>query len=690
MVASAAVFWRIAFRNVWRQRTKSLIVGFILFLCTGLIVFGNALVDAVDAGMEKSVTQSVSGHLQVYSAEARDALSVFGDEYGSMPDIGVIPDFAALAAAVRKVENVRAIVPMGINFAMGQSGNELDRWLATLRQAVREGDPARIAERRDEVRAVCERLLQELQNTRDVAAADSAIAQDIEQARRAASPEFWAGFDADPLGSLEFLENKVAPLEAAMSELWLQFLGTDLDAFAQNFDRFEIVEGTAVPKGQRGFLMNHGFYEEAVKHRVARELDKMKKLRAEGASFESDADLRSRRDQLPTQYRRVLYQLDRKASADLTQRLRALLGTPDTALPDLLQSFLKVDDANFDARYAFFYEHVAPQLQLYAAKVGDVIPLQGYTKSGYSKSINVKVYGTFRFKGLEDSDIGKMFNLVDLVTFRDLYGMMTPERRAEVQALREQAGVKDVKREDAEAALFGEAAPAIERQVETAEIDELAGLAKVARGEANQAFDPAELERGVALNAAVVLADPTRLHETKAAIEAALKDAGLKMQVIDWQAASGMVGMLVVVARGVLWVIIFVLLIVAAVVINNSMVIATMERVKEIGTMRAIGAGRGWIRRLFLAETAMLGLVSGGLGAACAAGAVVLWGRVGLPAPNAFMQFLFGGPRLHPWFESAHLVSALVIILLFALISTLYPAALASRVSPRAAMASDG
>ena len=137
MNGTSSILWTIAFRNVWRNRTKSLIVGFLLFLCTGLVVFGNALVDAVDLGMERSVTQSVSGHLQIYSASAKDDLALFGDEFAGMPDIGVIPDFGLLANVVRKVPNVKAVVPMGVDFALGSSGNELDRWLALLRQAVR-------------------------------------------------------------------------------------------------------------------------------------------------------------------------------------------------------------------------------------------------------------------------------------------------------------------------------------------------------------------------------------------------------------------------------------------------------------------------------------------------------------------------------------------------------------------------
>ncbi|MCK6573740.1 FtsX-like permease family protein [Myxococcota bacterium] len=694
-LTAAGILWRIALRNVWRNRMKSLIVGFILFLGTGIIVFGNALVDAVDDGMTRSVTQSVSGHLQVYSDQAKDKLALFGDQFAGMPDIGNIPDFHALAEVARKVPNVEAVVPMGIDFALGFQGNEIDRWLARLRQAVRDGDEAKIAQRKEEVRAVIERVNAELASAAQLVAGGTEYASDMENAKRAASPEFWAAFDQDRLGNLEFLENRIAPLEQTLGDVGLMFLGTDLAAFERNFDRFELVEGTRVPEGQRGFLFNHGFYEEVMKHRVARDLDRIKRRMDERFTLADDAELRSWRDLMVGQYRRVLFQLDRQAAESVLSGLRTLLGRTDGDLPTLLQDFLKVDDANFATRYAWFYEHIAPHIQLYAANIGESIPLQAYTKAGYSKSVNVKVYGTYKFKGLEKSDIGKTFNLLDMVTFRDLYGLMTPERRAEVAALREKAGLKDVKREDAEAALFGGGgAEPLEKKAESAGFDEFgdAGVGKVVRSDALQQFDPAEIERGVALNAAVILTDsrPEKIAETRAALLAAFEAAGMKMRVVDWKEAAGMLGDLVTVARTVLWVIVVIMLLVALVIINNSMVIATMERVKEIGTMRAVGAQRSFIAALFVAETTVLGFLSGGVGALCAAGGILLWGKVGLPAQNAFMTFLFSGPRLYPTVTLSHLLAAVLLILFFALISTLYPAALAARILPRVAMSEEG
>ena len=69
-----------------------------------------------------------------------------------------------------------------------------------------------------------------------------------------------------------------------------------------------------------------------------------------------------------------------------------------------------------------------------------------------------------------------------------------------------------------------------------------------------------------------------------------IADNKLGLQVAGWEEASGLIGQFIVVLRVVLYIAIFIIFLVALVIINNSMVMATLERVTEIGTMRAIGA----------------------------------------------------------------------------------------------------
>jgi ABC-type antimicrobial peptide transport system permease subunit len=120
------------------------------------------------------------------------------------------------------------------------------------------------------------------------------------------------------------------------------------------------------------------------------------------------------------------------------------------------------------------------------------------------------------------------------------------------------------------------------------------------------------------------------------------------------------------------------------------MVMATLQRVKEIGTMRAIGAQRRFVLFMVLAETVAIGVAFGAAGTALGAGVVWLLGAAGgLPATNDTMYFLFSGPSLVPHLGTASLGVSLAIVLAVSMVSAFYPALIAMRVTPVEAMQTD-
>ena len=193
----------------------------------------------------------------------------------------------------------------------------------------------------------------------------------------------------------------------------------------------------------------------------------------------------------------------------------------------------------------------------------------------------------------------------------------------------------------------------------------------------------------MALNAAVILERPERLRETMADIARALGDEGLEMRVVDWQEAAGIVGQFITLSRIILYTAVGILFLIALIIINNAMVMATLQRVKEIGTLRAIGAQRRLILAMLLVESLVVGLLFGGAGAAAGAGAVRALGAWGIPAWTDVVYFFFSGPRLHPVVGGTSLLIALVIVLAVSVLSGLYPALLAMRITPLEAMQSE-
>jgi hypothetical protein len=128
---------------------------------------------------------------------------------------------------------------------------------------------------------------------------------------------------------------------------------------------------------------------------------------------------------------------------------------------------------------------------------------------------------------------------------------------------------------------------------------------------ASRVYDPKQLESGAVLNAAVILKDPKRLDQTMKEIEAVGKQKGLPLKAISWQTASGFIGQFVGMAQMVLSVAVLIIFVVALVIINNAMVMATLQRVQEIGTLRAVGAQRRFILWMLVIEAMVIGALFG-------------------------------------------------------------------------------
>jgi ABC-type lipoprotein release transport system permease subunit len=717
-IATFGVITKIAFRNLFASRLKTLIVGGIILFGALLVVVGGSFVDSIVAGMRRSIVGSVAGDVQVYSSKSKDPLEVMGSFNLEGADLAPLDDFAKVRKTLESVPGVKSVVPMGVNGAIVPSGNTIDVALAHLRELVRRkidgrataADLAAYATEKDHVRQILTVLQGDMGNAKllkdEKALADPDADADAAAVARAISPAFWASFDRDPLDSLEFLENRIAPQATDADMLFLRYVGTDPAMFSKSFDRMKIVDGQAIPEGKRGFLFAKYIYEDQVKLKTARRLDKIRIARNErGEKIAKDPELQRFVRENSSQVREIMLQLDGPKTALFRQRLQQKLGSSENDVAKLLGAFFQTTDENFEDRYQFFYSQLAPSLELYRIRIGDTLTIKAFTRSGYVQSVNVPVYGTFDFTGLEKSPQAGSLNIMDMVSFRDLYGFLTAERAQEISDLKAAMNARDISRDNAEAELFGTkadepsattpAAPA-KAPPRTIVAEATPGIhpptsegvgGKLAREDlVRRVYDPKQLEAGSVLNAAVILDDPRKVPETIRAIEEAGKRDGLPLKAISWQEASGFIGQMVVAFQAVLLVLVLIIFLVALVIISNALVMATLQRVQEIGTLRAVGAQRRFILAMLMIEAIVVGVIFGGLGAGIGAVIVAALGKIGIPAPNDVSYFFFSGPRLHLVLSSANLVKALVIVFVVSAVSSFYPAWLAMRVSPRQAM----
>lgn len=117
---------------------------------------------------------------------------------------------------------------------------------------------------------------------------------------------------------------------------------------------------------------------------------------------------------------------------------------------------------------------------------------------------------------------------------------------------------------------------------------------------------------------------------------------------------------------------------VASIGIVNTLVMAILDRRREIGIMKAIGASDGDVKKLFFAEAGVMGVLGGALGVALG------WtiGRVINVGTNVYLKQQSMAPE-QIWFVPWWLVGgAIIFALIVSLLSGLYPASRAARLDP--------
>lgn len=112
-------------------------------------------------------------------------------------------------------------------------------------------------------------------------------------------------------------------------------------------------------------------------------------------------------------------------------------------------------------------------------------------------------------------------------------------------------------------------------------------------------------------------------------------------------------------------------LLVGGIGVANTMIISVLERRREIGLRRSLGAMRGHILTQFLAEALLLAFLGGAAG--CVLGIGV---TIGMSAAN-------GWPFTLPWYV---VIAGLTVTVVIGAIAGLYPAVRASRTPPTAAL----
>lgn len=318
---------------------------------------------------------------------------------------------------------------------------------------------------------------------------------------------------------------------------------------------------------------------------------------------------------------------------------------------------------------------------------GETLLLTAVSQSAGIKVREIPIRGIFRFK--QSNPALDYVSLADITTVRALAGMNLLSVSAAELTEAEAALLGEID----ESALFGGALDELfggsfieEIEAPGGALDEEALLAGFDLSQSDAA-GAAPLDASNAWHFLLVrLEDGVNPAHAILEFQRFFNERGIDAMASGWLAGAGSIALLATGTKTVFNVVVLVIAVVAVIIIMNTLVISVTERTTEIGTMRALGAQKGFIRRMILWETLLTSGIFGLLGVA--AGLVVLWilGATGIEAPNVFFEILFGGKVLHPTPSPGAIAASLFIVVAIAVAASLYPVRIALKTQPVKAM----
>jgi len=304
---------------------------------------------------------------------------------------------------------------------------------------------------------------------------------------------------------------------------------------------------------------------------------------------------------------------------------------------------------------------------------GDPVLVSGYGPTGF-RIRELPIRGIFRFQ--QDVEGLSQINFIDVQSLRALLGMVVASA-GQMDLRPEETRFLEV--EEPEEALFEDTLVATsESRSEDFSEESLLEIL----GQRQPGSYAARIDRGAWNFILLKLEDEKQLKPVIAKLNDWFEAEGLEAQAVDWKVASGGFGSLADTLQIVFNVLILIIAVVAIIVIMNTLVISVIERTGEIGTMRALGAQKRTVRRMFVFETLSISLVFGLIGVAVGAIVIGILNVTGVAAPNQFFQILFGGEVLHPVLPLSSLLYALGIMVAIGIVASLYPVVVALKIQP--------
>jgi putative ABC transport system permease protein len=289
-------------------------------------------------------------------------------------------------------------------------------------------------------------------------------------------------------------------------------------------------------------------------------------------------------------------------------------------------------------------------------KAGDPVTVLGLSDGGGVNAYKTRVRGIF--EPLYYKNVFNYINFVDMETYSQLYNFTGVAKGSLPEGLEKGLAAASQSEDD----IFALAGDSAATKIDTAKLtsESLSGYTMIA----------------------VRLKDNSTLERVMARVAA----KGMDVKTARWDEASGFFASISSALQAFIYFATALIFLVVSFIFMNTLIINIIERTGEIGTMRALGGEKRFVRGIFLSETLMLNVAASLVGIVVSLALVSAFGKKGIPLPDTVSQFLIGGGNLPVSLGFAPFIIALVVVVVVSVIATLYPVRIATSITPLAAM----
>jgi ABC-type lipoprotein release transport system permease subunit len=308
--------------------------------------------------------------------------------------------------------------------------------------------------------------------------------------------------------------------------------------------------------------------------------------------------------------------------------------------------------------------------------VRENIVLMGGSMENTSRDLMVDIKGIVEYEFL--NEFWKNFSIMDIESFREAFQYVTASDALVVIPVEK----KKLLETDNLDSLFGDTV--VEKTATTGRKYDITGL--IGKKVVQKRLD---VDAGSYNLVFVKLKDADSIDRALADLNGKLNAAGAEARAVSWKAAVGQLADTAMLMRGVTTGFVMLIFFVAIIIIMNTLSMAALERVSEIGMMRAVGAQKSFIARMFFTETAMISFVFGGAGILAGMAVVYLLNLLKITTDNHVLVLLFGGNVFRPMLDFGDILTGMVELGIVTVIATLYPLKVARGITPLDAIMRD-